>query len=157
MAVTAHVGQCNKQSNFKMFDGRFSSYMLYCSFSWILFDTVWSYSHPVLHKYTMKCVHACVRMCTQMSMKYSKETEMLIGKVYCGSKEFFLSCYCNISNCNVRKPEAETLLIFQKYKMSRKCSNSESWLSIVPPTHWAKTSFTHNINMIWVLYYHLNI
>lgn len=56
----------------------------------------------------MKCVHACVCMCTQMLIKHSKQTEILIRKVYCGSKELFLSCYCNISNCNVRKPEAET-------------------------------------------------
>lgn len=73
----------------------------------------------------MKYVHACVCMCTQMLMKDSKQTEVLIGKVYYGSKECFLSCYCNISNCNVRKQEAEALLVFLKYKISRKCSNSE--------------------------------
>lgn len=85
----------------------------------------------------------CACMCTQVLMKYCKQTEILIGKVFCGSKELLLSSYCN-----VRKPEAETLLKFQKYKISRKCSNSESWLSVVPATQRAKTSFTRNINMI---------
>lgn len=75
----------------------------------------------------------CVYAHTNVN-EISKQTEILIGKVYCGSKELFLSCHCNTSNCNVRKPGAETLLIFLKYKMSRKCSNSE-WLSVVPAAH----------------------
>lgn len=157
MAITSHVGQCNHHSNFKMFDGRFSGYMLFFSFSWSLFDTLWSYSHPgFINKHWNVCMHvcACAHKC---QWKIANIGKILIGKVYCGSKEFFLSCYCNISNCNVRKPEAEALLVFLKYKMSRKCSNSESWLSVVRATHWAKTSLTHNVNMIWVSYYHLNI
>lgn len=75
----------------------------------------------------------CVHMHTSVNEK-NKQTEIFLEKVYCESEELLLSSYCN-----VRKPEAETLLTFQKCKISRKCSNSESWLSGVPATRWAKT------------------
>jgi len=75
-------------------------------------------------------MYACMCVHTHTSVNEIQQTEILLEKVYCGSKEPLLSSYCNI-----RKPEAESLLTFQKYKISRKCSNSESWQSIVPATH----------------------
>lgn len=52
MAIRAHVSQCNKQSNFAsrcLMDG-FQAKCITAAVSWILFDTILSYSHPVLYK-----------------------------------------------------------------------------------------------------------
>jgi len=52
MAIKAHVGQRNKQNNFTsrcLMEG-FQAKRFTASVSWIVFDTILSYSYPVLYK-----------------------------------------------------------------------------------------------------------
>lgn len=67
MAITARVGQRNKQGNFtsRCSVKGFRAKCFTAAVCWLLFDTV-LYSHPVLYKQNPRCVRARVCMCTQV-------------------------------------------------------------------------------------------
>lgn len=49
MVITAHVGQRNKATSRCLMEG-FQAKSFTAAVSWILFDTILSYSHPVRYK-----------------------------------------------------------------------------------------------------------